>query len=87
MTQSLEAEARTHRPIDAEALRSLEEVLSRPTLAKDLLITAQDQIWQWIENSVGMIVNLKHAGAQGMSFSKSKSNCFERGCHSFTIAS
>lgn len=63
LTQSLEAEGRTHRPIDAEALESLEEALSRPTLAKALPITAQDQVWQWIENSVGMIVNLKHSGA------------------------
>jgi len=63
LTQSLGAEGRTHRPIDAEALESLEEALSRPTLAKALPITAQDQVWQWIENSVGMIINLKHSGA------------------------
>jgi hypothetical protein len=58
LTQSLEVEGRTHRPIDAEVLRSLEEALSRPAPAKALPITAQDQVWQWIENSVGMIINL-----------------------------
>ena len=63
LTQSFEAEGRTHRPIDAEALRSLEDALSRPALAKALPITAQDQVWQWIENSVGMITNPKHVGA------------------------
>ncbi|KFZ19882.1 hypothetical protein V502_03443 [Pseudogymnoascus sp. VKM F-4520 (FW-2644)] len=63
LTQSFEAEGRTHRPIDAEALHPLEEALSRPALAKALPITAQDQVWQWIENSVDMITNLKHAGA------------------------
>ena len=63
LSQSLEAEGRTHRLIDVEALRSLEEALNRPALAKALLITAQDQVWQWIENSVGMIINLKHDGA------------------------
>ena len=67
LTKTLEAEGRTHRPIDADALRSLEEALSRPALPKALPkalpITAQDQVWQWIENSVGMIINLKHAGA------------------------
>jgi hypothetical protein len=63
LTQSLEAEGRTHRPIDTEALRSLEEALRRPAVAKPLPITAQDQVRQWIENSVGMIINRKHAGA------------------------
>jgi hypothetical protein len=63
LTQSLEAEGRTHRPIGVEALRSLEEALGRPALAKALPVTAQDQVWQWIEDSLGMIVNLKHAGA------------------------
>jgi hypothetical protein len=63
LTQSLKAEGRTHRPIGVEALRSLEEALSRLALAKALPVTAQDQVWQWIENSLGMIINLKHAGA------------------------
>jgi hypothetical protein len=63
LTQSLEAEGRTHQPICVEALRSLEEALSRPALAKAQPVTAQDQVWQWIENSLGMIINLKQAGA------------------------
>ena len=63
LTQSLETEGRTHNPIDAEALRSLEEALSRPALAKALPVTAQDQVWNWIENSVDLITDLKHAGA------------------------
>ncbi|KFY31263.1 hypothetical protein V493_01255 [Pseudogymnoascus sp. VKM F-4281 (FW-2241)] len=63
LTQSFEAEGRTHRSIDAEALRSLEEAVSRPALAEALPITAQDQVWHWIENSMGMITNVKHAGA------------------------
>ncbi|KFY19054.1 hypothetical protein V493_08173 [Pseudogymnoascus sp. VKM F-4281 (FW-2241)] len=62
LTQSFEAEGRTHRPIDDEALRSLEEALSRPALAKALPITAQDQVWQGIENSVDIITSLEHAG-------------------------
>jgi hypothetical protein len=61
LTQSLKAEGRTHRPISVEALRSLEEALSKPALAKALPVTAQDQVWKWIENSLGMIINLKHA--------------------------
>ena len=61
LTQFLEAEGRTHRPIDTEALRSLEEALRRPAVAKPLPITAQDQVRQWIENSVGMKINRKHA--------------------------
>ncbi|PVH67591.1 hypothetical protein DL98DRAFT_543032 [Cadophora sp. DSE1049] len=36
LTQSLEMEGRTHRPIDVEALQPLEEALSRPALAKAL---------------------------------------------------
>ena len=48
--------------IDAEALRSLEEELNRPALAKALPVTAQDQVWNWIENSVNLINDLKHAG-------------------------
>jgi hypothetical protein len=63
LTQSLEAEGRTHRPISVEALRSLEEALSRPALAKALPVTAQDQVWKWVENILGMIINLKHASA------------------------
>jgi hypothetical protein len=63
LTQSLEAEGRTHRPIDTEVLQSLEEALRRPAVAKPLPITTQDQVRQWIENSVGMKINRKHAGA------------------------
>ncbi|CZR63633.1 uncharacterized protein PAC_13530 [Phialocephala subalpina] len=63
LTQSLEVEGRTHRPIDVEALRPLEEALRRPTLAKALPVVARDRVWRWIENSVGMIINLKRAGA------------------------
>jgi len=59
LTQSLEVEGRTHRPIDSEALRPLEEALSRPALAKALPVIALDQAWQWIGNSVGMIMDLK----------------------------
>ncbi|KFY03580.1 hypothetical protein V490_00130 [Pseudogymnoascus sp. VKM F-3557] len=44
LTQSFEAEGRTHRPIDTEALRSLEEAVSRPALAEALPITTQDQL-------------------------------------------
>lgn len=50
---------RTHRPIDVEALRSLESALRRPALP----VTAKDQVWQWVENTMAMIINLKHAGA------------------------
>jgi hypothetical protein len=71
LTQSLEAEGRTHQPIDVEALRPLEEALSRPALTKALSVIAQNQVWQWIENSVGMIAILKHAAnrtfSQGIS--------------------
>ncbi|KAH8663700.1 hypothetical protein BGZ60DRAFT_432828 [Tricladium varicosporioides] len=63
LTQSLKAEGRTHRPIDIEALRSLEEALSRPALAKALPVITQDQVWQWIDNGVGMIIDLKYARA------------------------
>jgi hypothetical protein len=63
LTQSFEAEGRTHQPIDAEALRSLEEAVSMPALAKALPITTQDQVWQWIESSMGIITNPKHTGA------------------------
>jgi hypothetical protein len=63
LTRSLEAEGRTHRPIDIEALRPLEEALSSPTLGKALPIIALDQAWQWIGNSVGMIMDLKYAGS------------------------
>ncbi|KAL5344763.1 hypothetical protein ACLOAV_010160 [Pseudogymnoascus australis] len=49
LTQSFEAEGKLHRPISAEALQSLEEALSKPALVKALPITAQDQVWQWIE--------------------------------------
>ncbi|KAF4631565.1 hypothetical protein G7Y89_g6566 [Cudoniella acicularis] len=63
LTRSLEVEGRSHRPIDVEALQSLEEALSRPALAKALPLIAQDQTWQWIDNSVGMIINPKDAGA------------------------
>jgi len=63
LTQSLEAEGRTHRPIGVEALRSLEGALSRPALAKALPVTIQDQVWQWIKNNLGIIIHLKHAGA------------------------
>ena len=61
LTQSLEAEGRTHQPIDVEALRPLEEALNRPALSKALSVISQDQVWQWIENSVGMLTILKHA--------------------------
>lgn len=50
LTQSLEAVGRTHRPIDVEALQSLEDAISWPALAKAPLTIAQDQIWQQIEN-------------------------------------
>ncbi|OBT74273.1 hypothetical protein VF21_07416 [Pseudogymnoascus sp. 05NY08] len=63
LTQSFEAEGRTHRPIDAEALQPLEVALNRPALAKGLPITTQDRVSQWIKKSVDMITNLKHAGA------------------------
>lgn len=36
LTQSLEAEGRTHQPTDVEALRPLEEELNRPALTKAL---------------------------------------------------
>ncbi|KFY23471.1 hypothetical protein V491_02522 [Pseudogymnoascus sp. VKM F-3775] len=62
LTQTFEAEGRTHLPIDDEALRSLEEALGRPALAKALPITAQNQVWQGIENSVDIITSLEHAG-------------------------
>jgi hypothetical protein len=71
LTQSLEVEGRTHRPIDVEALRPLEEALSRSAPTKTLSVIAQDQVWQWIESSMGMITILKHAAnrtfSQGMS--------------------
>jgi hypothetical protein len=59
LTRSLEAEGKTHLPIDVEALRSLESALRRPALP----VTAKDQVWQWVENTMAMIINLKHAGA------------------------
>jgi hypothetical protein len=62
VTKSLNAEGRTHRPIDSEALRSLEETLSRPALTRALPVIALDQAWQWIGNSLGMIIDLKNAG-------------------------
>jgi len=43
LTQSLETEGRTHRPIDIKVLQSLEEVLRRPALAKALPAIALDQ--------------------------------------------
>ncbi|XMA13705.1 hypothetical protein WAI453_006496 [Rhynchosporium graminicola] len=58
LTKSLELEGRTHQPVDVEALRPLEETFSRRAIATDLPVTAQHQVWQWIENSVGMIINL-----------------------------
>jgi phenylpropionate dioxygenase-like ring-hydroxylating dioxygenase large terminal subunit len=69
LTQSLEAEGRTHRPINIKALQSLEQALSRPALPKALPVIALDQAWHWIGNSVGMIMNLKYAG------SSEKPNC------------
>ncbi|KAH6704221.1 hypothetical protein BKA61DRAFT_581455 [Leptodontidium sp. MPI-SDFR-AT-0119] len=56
-------EGRTHKLVDVEAMRPLEEALSRPALAKALHSSTQDQIWQWIENSVGAIINLKQGEA------------------------
>jgi hypothetical protein len=63
LIQSLEAEGRTHRPIDIEALQPLEEALRRPTLTEGLPVTAQNQIRQWIENSVGRIIGRTHPEA------------------------
>lgn len=40
LTQSLESDGRTHGPIDVEALRPLEEALSRPALAKAIPVIA-----------------------------------------------
>ncbi|KAH8674394.1 hypothetical protein BGZ60DRAFT_403819, partial [Tricladium varicosporioides] len=65
LTQAIEVEGRTHRPIDIEALRCLEEALRRPALVKALPVTTQDQVWQWVKKSMGMVINLKHAGADG----------------------
>ncbi|KAF8853500.1 hypothetical protein BDZ45DRAFT_76595 [Acephala macrosclerotiorum] len=62
LTQSLRTKNTTHRPIDIEALRSLEEAVSRPAPARALPVTALDQAWHWIRNSVGMIMDLKYAG-------------------------
>jgi hypothetical protein len=59
LTQSLEAEVRTHRPIEIEALRPLEEALQKPALAKALPVAALDQVWRWIGNGIGMIMDLK----------------------------
>ncbi|TVY43769.1 hypothetical protein LSUB1_G001259 [Lachnellula subtilissima] len=71
LTQSLKAEGRTHQPIDVEALRHLEEALRRPALTETLSVIAQDQVWQWIESSLGTITILKRAAnrtfSQGMS--------------------
>jgi hypothetical protein len=39
LTRSLEAEGRTHRPIDIEVLRPLEDALGCPTLARAPLVT------------------------------------------------
>jgi hypothetical protein len=61
LTQSLKLDGRTHRPIETEALRSLEEALSRPTFAKSLPVIALDQAWQWIGNSVSMVIDWKYA--------------------------
>jgi hypothetical protein len=61
LTQSLKLDGRTHRQIETEALRSLEEALSRPTLAKSLPAIALDQAWQWIGNSVSMVIDWKYA--------------------------
>lgn len=63
LSQSLERAGRIHGSIDSEALRSLEEALSRPALAKAQPITARNQVWQCSENSGGMMINLKHAEA------------------------
>ena len=62
LTHSLEAEGRTHRPIDIELLRPLEEALGNPTLARAPLVTALDQAWRWVGNRLGMMVDLKNAG-------------------------
>jgi hypothetical protein len=62
LTQSLETEGRTHRPIDIEVLRPLEVALGNPTLTRAPLVTALDQAWRWVGNRLGMMVNLKHAG-------------------------
>jgi hypothetical protein len=62
LTQSLEAEGKTQRPVDAEALRSLDEALSKPALPKALPIAVQNEVWQWVENSVGIMINLKRGG-------------------------
>jgi hypothetical protein len=63
LTQSLEAEGKAPRPIDVEALQPLEEALSRPALPKALPVTIMDRVWQWIENGLGMIINLERVGA------------------------
>jgi hypothetical protein len=62
LLQSLKAEGRTHRPIDIEALRSLEEAISTPAPASARPVTVLDQAWQWISNRVGVIIDLKYAG-------------------------
>ncbi|PMD31128.1 hypothetical protein L207DRAFT_592059 [Hyaloscypha variabilis F] len=62
LTHSLEAEGRSHRPIDIELLRPLEEALGNPTLARAPLVTALDQAWRWVGNRLGMMVDLKNAG-------------------------
>jgi hypothetical protein len=72
LTRSLEVEGSTHQSIDAEALRPLEEALGRPALTKTLFVNTQDQVWQWIENSVGMITILKHAANRTFSLGMSR---------------
>ena len=62
LMQSLEAEGRTHRPIDIEVLHPLEEALGHPTLARAPLATALDHAWRWVGNRLGMIVDLRNAG-------------------------
>ena len=56
LAQILEAEGRAYRPIDAEAL-------SMPAPPKALPVIIKDRVWEWIENCVGMIINLKRVGA------------------------
>ena len=34
-----------------------------PALPKALPVIIKDRVWEWIENCVGMIINLKRVGA------------------------
>jgi hypothetical protein len=48
LTHFLEVESQTHRAIDSEALRSLDEAINRPAPAFALPAIALNQAWSWI---------------------------------------